>query len=81
MKTVILGLLIPFIGTSAGAACVFFLKKDLKRSVERALTGLWRADRADRRPGGTGYAIPLILCSRSHALCGCGGIDPGNVGG
>ena len=39
MKTVILGLLIPFIGTSAGAACVFFLKKDLKRSVERALTG------------------------------------------
>ena len=39
MKTVILGLLIPFIGTSAGAACVFLLKKDLKRSVERALTG------------------------------------------
>lgn len=39
MKTVILGLLIPFIGTSAGAACVFFLKKDLKRSIERALTG------------------------------------------
>ena len=40
MKTVILGLLIPFIGTSAGAACVFLLKKDLKRSVERALTGI-----------------------------------------
>ncbi len=39
MKTVITGLLIPFIGTSAGAACVFFLKKDLKRSVQRALTG------------------------------------------
>ena len=30
MKTVIWGLLIPFIGTAAGAACVFFLKKDLK---------------------------------------------------
>ena len=39
LKTVILGLLIPFIGTSAGAACVFFLKKDLKDSIQRALTG------------------------------------------
>ena len=39
MKTVIMGLLIPFIGTSAGAACVFFLKKDLKTGVQRALTG------------------------------------------
>ena len=39
MKTVILGLLIPFIGTVAGAACVFFLRKDLKLSVQRALTG------------------------------------------
>ena len=39
MKTVILGLLIPFIGTAAGAACVFFLRKDLKMSVQRALTG------------------------------------------
>ncbi len=39
MRTVITGLLIPFIGTSAGAACVFFLKKDLKLGVQRALTG------------------------------------------
>ena len=39
MKTVIVGLLIPFIGTAAGAACVFFLRKQLKQSVERALTG------------------------------------------
>ena len=37
--TVISGLAIPFIGTSAGAACVFFLKKDLKTGVQRALTG------------------------------------------
>ena len=34
-----IGLLIPFIGTSAGAACVFFMKKELSRSVQRALTG------------------------------------------
>ena len=39
MKTVFMGLLIPFIGTAAGAACVFFLKKDLKMNVQRALTG------------------------------------------
>ncbi|MBO4450292.1 MAG: ZIP family metal transporter [Clostridiales bacterium] len=39
LKTVILGLLIPFIGTSAGSACVFFLKDDLKDGIKRALTG------------------------------------------
>ncbi|MCR5687721.1 MAG: ZIP family metal transporter [Lachnospiraceae bacterium] len=39
MKTIIIGLLIPFIGTSAGAACVFFLKNELKTGVQRALTG------------------------------------------
>ena len=39
MKTVIWGLLIPFIGTAAGAACVFFLKKDLQAGVQRALPG------------------------------------------
>lgn len=36
---VILGVLIPFIGTSLGAACVFFMKKELSRTVQRALTG------------------------------------------
>ena len=39
MNTIILGLLIPFIGTTAGACCVFFLKKDLRVGVQRALTG------------------------------------------
>lgn len=33
------GILIPFVGTSLGAACVFFMKKDFKSSVQRALTG------------------------------------------
>jgi len=36
---VIWGLLIPFIGTAAGSACVFFMKKRLSRGVERALNG------------------------------------------
>ena len=39
IMNVILGLLIPFIGTASGAGCVFFLKKDLKESIQRALTG------------------------------------------
>jgi len=33
------GLLLPLLGTSAGAACVFLLKKDLGTGVQRALTG------------------------------------------
>ena len=33
------GILIPFLGTSLGAACVFFMKKTLSDSVQRALTG------------------------------------------
>lgn len=36
---ILLGVLIPFLGTSAGAACVFFMKKELSRTVQRALTG------------------------------------------
>ena len=39
IKTIIWGLLIPFLGTAGGAGCVFFLKKDLKADVQRALTG------------------------------------------
>lgn len=37
--SVITGILIPFIGTSLGAAFVFFMKKQLGQSVQRALTG------------------------------------------
>ena len=33
------GILIPFLGTSLGAACVFFMKKGLSTQVQRALTG------------------------------------------
>ena len=39
IKTIIMGLLIPFIGTAAGAACVFILKKELKTGVQKALSG------------------------------------------
>jgi ZIP family zinc transporter len=33
------GILIPFIGTALGSACVLFMKKELGRTVQRALTG------------------------------------------
>ncbi len=33
------GILIPFLGTTLGAACVFFMKKSLGDQVQRALTG------------------------------------------
>ena len=36
---IIQGIAIPFIGTSLGAMCVLFMKKDLGRTVQRALTG------------------------------------------
>ncbi len=36
---VFFGLLIPFLGTSLGAACVFFMKKSLGDLVQRALAG------------------------------------------
>ena len=39
MSEVLPGLLIPFAGTSLGAACVLFMKKELNTMVQRALTG------------------------------------------
>lgn len=34
------GLLIPFLGTSLGASCVFFMQGKMNRGVERGLTGI-----------------------------------------
>ena len=39
MKTVWIGLLIPFLGTSLGAGCVFFMRKALSQGVQKALSG------------------------------------------
>ena len=36
---IILVLLIPFIGTTLGSACVYFMKDKIKRNTERALLG------------------------------------------
>lgn len=39
MNIVSLGLLIPFIGTALGSACVFFMHREMKDYVQRALLG------------------------------------------
>ena len=39
MKAILLGLLVPFLGTAAGAGCVFFMRRALSTAVQRALTG------------------------------------------
>lgn len=38
-REVIWGLLIPFIGTSAGSLCVYFMKRELSDRVQKSLTG------------------------------------------
>ena len=37
--SIVAGLLIPFLGTTAGAACVFFLKKKIGGNIQRIFTG------------------------------------------
>ena len=63
-----LGILIPFLGTTLGSACVFFMKKSLGDLVQRALAGfaaggygcgiyLEPADSGDRAIGEYGQAV------------------------
>ena len=62
------GLLIPFAGTTLGAACVFFMRNNLGEMVQRALTGF--------RGGGHGGGLHLEPAAARH---GAGGGD-GAVG-
>jgi ZIP family zinc transporter len=39
MENAVMGILIPFVGTSLGAACVYAMKQELDRQVQRGLTG------------------------------------------
>ena len=38
-SSILIGLMVPFLGTSLGSACVFLMKGKMNRQVERALTG------------------------------------------
>ena len=37
--SVMIGILIPFLGTTLGAACVFFLRNEIGDRLSRALSG------------------------------------------
>jgi len=39
MGNLVIGILIPFLGTTLGSACVFLLKKDINVKVQKSLTG------------------------------------------
>ncbi|HOR17864.1 MAG TPA: ZIP family metal transporter, partial [Bacilli bacterium] len=39
MKEAIIGLIIPFLGTVLGASMVFFVKKEIKPSIQKLLLG------------------------------------------
>ena len=39
MENAVIGILIPFAGTSLGAACAYAMKQELDRQVQRGLTG------------------------------------------
>jgi len=39
MLGIVRGIFIPFMGTALGAACVFFMRKELNQMLQRALTG------------------------------------------
>lgn len=56
---VVSGLLIPFIGTSAGGACVFFMKKGLNIRLQKALSGF---------AGGVILAAALIVPAMPYLL-------------
>lgn len=38
-QSILIGLMVPFVGTTLGSACVFLMKNKMNRQIERALTG------------------------------------------
>ena len=63
------GLLIPFLGTTLGAACVFFMKKEMNDIVQRALTGF--AAGVMVAASIWSLLIPAIEQSEGICLCSC----------
>ncbi len=39
MGNILIGIMIPFVGTTAGAGCVYFLKNGIKKNMQKALLG------------------------------------------
>ena len=69
--TTFYGILIPFLGTTLGAACVFFLRKALGDRLQRALTGfaagvmvaasVWSLGRLSFLPAAVGFWIGVAF--------------------
>ena len=68
---IIYGILIPFIGTTAGAACVFFLRRQPHFLVQRSLTGfaagvmtaasVWSLGRLGFVPAAAGFLLGILF--------------------
>ena len=80
------GILIPFLGTSLGAACVFFMKKSLSDAVQRSLTGFAAGVMAlslgiaiQNFPEGAIISLPLRAEGMGKARAFWGGVLSGIV--
>ena len=58
METFI-GIMIPFLGTALGSACVFFMKKSLGNLVQRSLAGFAAGGGGTQVPKGEQLAKPF----------------------
>ena len=48
-KDILLGVMIPFLGTTLGAACVYIMKDTLKDRVQKGLSGFAAGVMVDRK--------------------------------
>ena len=80
-----LGILIPFLGTALGSACVFFMKKSLGDLVQRSLAGfaagvmvaasIWSllipAIEQSEGMGKLSFLLPLSASGSACCFCFC----------
>ena len=72
---IVWGILVPFAGTSLGAACVFFLRGELSRTLRRSLTGF--AAGVMTAAAVWSLLLPAIECS---SALGCWAFVPAAAG-
>ncbi len=68
MDGLIIGLLLPFAGTTLGAACVFLMKKQMPDLVQKTL--LENNDNINKKE-----EYEVCNCGRSGWWCDCGSPD------
>ena len=72
------GILIPFVGTTLGAACVFFMRKTLSKLLQRALA-LSLGIASQNFPEGAIISMPLRAEGESKRKAFLGGVLSGVV--